>query len=354
MKSNVNNLVTLQDVATKAGVSRPVVSKVLLDAGGNIRVGEETQQRVRTAAKELGYLTNHIARQLTGKASRIIGVLIDSYAPLIYYRWLAEMERITALRGYMFMVGQSHGEQKRMQQYADNFCGRGIDGVICMAHDYGIGGADVVKMLSRIKNVVFIGKPSKKHTQTHYVSYDITEAIRMVVRHLYSTGRRRIGAFLYEDDSIEAQGQRLEGYKLGLADVGLKFDENLIQRFGDSDSEGISQADIERGSKEFAGPLGVDAIIANNDVVAAKVITQIRKYNKTVPNDIAVTGFDNAELSADLCPSLTTIDLPPKPIAEEAVNLLLDLIEGKQTGDEITQKKLIPNLIIRESTAKKN
>lgn len=354
MASSLSNLVTLKEVAAKAGVSRPVASKVLLGAGGNIRVSKDTQERVRSIAEELGYLANHAARQLRGKASRIVGVLIDSYAPKVVYHWLAELEREMAARGYMLMVGQSHGEISRLQQYADNFCGRGIDGVICLSHDYGGRGGDVVKILSRIRNIVFVGKPAGDSADIHYVAYDISEAIRTLVKHLYSTGRRRIGAFFYEDDTIGVQAQRLEGYKLGLQDVGLEFDETLIQRFAINDINGASVSDVERAVQQFAGPLEADAVIANNDLVAAQVISELGKHGKSVPGDVAVSGFDNMELSCHLNPPLTTVDLPAKAVAHEAINMLLGLIEGKKAGKDVRNKKLLLDVIMRESTGPKS
>ena len=162
--------VRLVDVAKRVGVSHAAVSSVLsVNRKGSIRVGKATSENIRRVAREMDYQPNIAARQLKGKRSHIVGVIIDSYAPQIAFDRLSEIEQSLNRYGYRLMVGQSHGDIKHLQQYAADFLSHGVDGVVCISHDYPDSGAKVAGIYSRFKNIVFIGKPSGQEDKKCYI-----------------------------------------------------------------------------------------------------------------------------------------------------------------------------------------
>src|SRR5512137_1685648 len=121
--------VRLVDIAAQAGVSRRTVSCVLLGTGvGKVRVNPETAERIRALAKKLNYRPNSVAQQLTGKASGIIGVLIENLTAPAHAEIVQRAEERASELGYGVVVGHTLGREERLLRYLDEFSRRRIDG----------------------------------------------------------------------------------------------------------------------------------------------------------------------------------------------------------------------------------
>ena len=225
--------VRLIDVAQYAGVSRSAVASVLLgSAGKGVRVSEETSCRIREAARKLDYRPNAVAQTLAGKRSYIIGAIIDRYAPIPSYTKLSEMENQAAKLGYRFMVGQTHGEYELYKKYASDFVSHGVDGIICLSHNYPDTGSAIFQFLSKFKNIVFVEKPMEIDNNTCFVEVDIADGVRQSIEHLYHRGKKRIG-ILSMDDLYAATQSTFNAYhqtlnKYGLADEPCSSVDDLV------------------------------------------------------------------------------------------------------------------------------
>ena len=342
-----NQNVRLIDVAERANVSRSSVAQVLLATGGkNVHVGKETSIRIRKAAKELNYRPNMAARQLKGMRSHVIGVIIDSYAPKISFDRLSEMERQAAQSGYRFMVGQSHGEIDRLEGYAQDFASRGIDGLICISHEYPRQTKRVENIFSVFDNVVFIGKPQIRNEDLSFITVDVADGIYQGCDYLIKQSRENIGLLLWSSGSSTMK-ERLSGYRRALRLNDLNINEDLVRYIGTSET--CSLDDIKSPVQDLTQNGHADAIVAVNDKVALMTIRSLENMGLRVPEDVAVLGFDNIEL-AELCrPALTTIDQQSKELSQTAVKMLVNLIEGKKTSVKERQKIIKPKLIVRQS-----
>lgn len=326
------------------------VSKALFGKGGTTtKVSEETARRVREVAKKLGYEPNVIAQQLAGKRSNVIGVIIDTYAPEIAYHRLSYMERCAASHGYRFMVGQSHDDVERVMGYISDFATRGIDGVICLSHDYPQGGKEIAAAVSsRLKNVVFISRPALLSSDACFVEVDVKDGIGQAVDHLVRRSRRRIGMLLWSSQST-AFLRRKAGYVEALTRHGLPVHDDFIGLFDMMDGKINNEEQVESAVRALVIDLKVDAILAVNDMTAFRVINCLKRLNYRVPEQVAVIGYDDSDFAPLYCPALTTINQRNADVAKAAVELLIAMIEGREISADQKQVLIKPKLVIRDS-----
>lgn len=344
-------MVTIKDISREAGVSTAVVSVVLNNATtGRIKASPALADRIRKIAKRMNYHPNLIARQLTGKKSGIIGVVMDSCAPQSYYKRLSQMEIYASSRGYRFMIGQAHNNIEKIKEYAQFFANYGVDGIICMAHEYpkvknrkSDGIADF--FLSRRKTVFFL-KPAGI-PDCCSVTIDLAYNFREAVKYLASQGRKKIGFFKLSDfHAGPTMAIAQQGYCKGLEEAGLPFAPKLVKGIP------IEQKAHPEKVREKVNELvraGANAIVAVDDFVAAAVLKSLQLSGIKVPDAIAIIGCDNLEIAALLNPGLTTFEQHNEQVAVKLVDLVIDLIEERPIPPEDRNIIIQPTMIKRES-----
>lgn len=343
------------DVANAAGVSLATVGRVLQGTGGkNIRVGRATAQKVRKIAQDLNYKPNYAARQLAGKKSHTIGILIDpSPYPSNSIRF-AEMGSRARQKGYQLMALHEVPDPGLIEECLGEFRGRGVDGMICMHHAYP-GQHDLVPSMvlqSGIENVVFIDQPSISGST--FIGVDFVDAGRQMVNYLFEKGRKRI-AFATNDLDWYAGPHFCQGYVNALEKKGIEPNDDLIwigtkhRKLG-SDSHDIDDDTARRIIRDLVKNNHADAIVTSDDTWAAQIINALRDEGVKVPEDLSVTGSGNLDISRYLRPKLTTADLCHKKVSYKAVDMLIDKIENNHGGSEPKGVFVRPKIIIRDST----
>jgi DNA-binding LacI/PurR family transcriptional regulator len=340
--SKTKTRVRLIDVAEKAKVSRAAVARVLLGTGaGRIRVGEEKAALIRKLATEMNFQPDNSAQMLAGKNSRIIGVLIDSYSPQVRFKTLSVAEEILAKEGFRLMIGQTHNNYDNFKSYIADFASRRVDAIICFAHEY--PNFDVSKDFEGFKNVVFAGRP--KLDNANFVGVNTEKGIAKLVKHLVETGRKKIGLW-GSTSGTSTIFMRETGYKNSLEAEGIGFDVELLSySFNNPPLEDDCQHVIDYLVKKKE----VDAIIANNDIWAIKLIKSLKKNGYRVPEDVAIAGFDNIDMAELYDPELTSIDQNSNYQGQIIAKMILDMIKNKK---EVIPRQILiePDLIVRDST----
>ncbi len=350
MVVSTQNRIRLSDIARKTGVSTVAVAKVLHGTGGkNTRVGKETALRVKEVAKRMNYTPNLVAQRLAGKQSRIIGVVIDSCAPQVSFNRLSEMERSAASFGYRFMIGQSHDDVGGILKYFDDFTARGVDGVICITHNYPGQENEIINRIGTFKNIVLIGKPETEGNNLPYVSVDIADGVIQAVDHILSIGKKCI-SLLIPHNQYRKIKERYRGYCLAMEKNNIPMDKNLVQVLDVEVATGISFEHVNSAVRKVVLGHNADAVLCSNDIVAAFALKSLRRLGLRVPEDVAVVGCDNLKLAEIVEPELTTIDQNSNELSRLAVNMLVDMIEGDDTAAlEPKHVVLKPKLVIRKS-----
>lgn len=335
----------LIDIAREANVSRTTIAQVLLESGGNTRTSKELQIRVKAIAKRLNYRPNALARQLKGKPSRLIGVLIGADNAQVNFDRLREVERHGFRQGYNLVVGQLHEDNwsKAASQYLNDFEGRGLDTLVCLDQgDHLVGG---VTLLRRFKNAIFLDAPVDHEVATVRVDYGA--GIKLAIHHLVETGRRRIAIALHtlgKDHLGSPMRSRLKGFEEAKAKLGLSQDPSLI--WSSESSPMPTQENIEDAVQQLIVSSGADAILCNNDHWAVQMLKALKRRRIKVPEQVALVGFDNLNISTASDPELTTIDQQHDLFAKYVMEYITQIGEAGPFFERI----IIPQLVLRETT----
>lgn len=337
--------VRIIDIAEEVGVSSRVVSKVLFPYGSNnARVGKDTARRVEEVAQRLGYKPNLTAQQLAGASSRMFGVLIDSFTANVTHSVLTHLEQLAAARNHRLVVGQLHGDMQMVDKFIEDFSGRGMDGVISFIHEDPKAKEMLHGARSMIPNTVYIGPPAPSGAD--WVSADLAEGVKLIVRHLHQIGKKRI-VLLQPQSGLAPYAERIRGFKSAIGELNMRecfpwFFKVMdgIQSHGPDIYRALDRLRSE--GKQF------DAIIAANDLMALYVIQYLNGLGVIVPQDVAVAGFDNSEMATAAIPGVTSVDQRPFDIAASALEMLLS---RKLRGDIGFRSIFVsPRLVVRDST----
>lgn len=343
-------MATIRDISREAGVSEAVVSVVLNNAKGKTKASEATAERIKDIARRLNYRPNQIARQLTGKKSGIIGVVMDSCASQTYYDRLSVLEIHAANAGYRLMIGQAHNDIQKIKDYADFFAAHGVDGVICMAHGYPVDKKQhsdgIAKFFKKHCKTVFFEKP-EGIPDSCSVTIDLAYNFKEAVKHLAKSGRKKIAFFkLSGRYTAHAMSIAESGYRKGLEECNLKYDTALIKAV---DFEHMTLPERITGKVHELIADGTDAIVATSDLTAASVLKCLAEYKIQVPEDVAVTGCDNLDIAKLVTPSLTTFEQHNDQVAKKLFELLVDVIEDRHISPEDRHIIIQPTMVKRES-----
>lgn len=307
---------TLADVAAVAGVSAKSVSNVLLDRPG---VSAATRERVLAAVTEVGYAVNPAGRGLvSGRTGRIAVVV-----PMLYQPYFAEMaERL-------ILALEAEGLTTTLRIAPDAAAERDavlgvttpdVDGVIICPHDF------VSSMIAGVplaRPVVQLG--GTPIDELDCVIMGEFEGAYAAARHLLDSGRRRIALVWNSPDGVEPAGDRYDGYRKAISEAGIEVDPSLFATGSDWDRR-VSGYEAMVGL--LRSGVSFDAALCVNDAIAVGALRALRSHGRSVPGDVAVTGFDATDEGEFTTPSLTSVS-PRKPeMVEHAVAMLLDRLGG--------------------------
>jgi DNA-binding LacI/PurR family transcriptional regulator len=343
--------VRLIDIADAVGVSRITVSKVLLQTKGNkTSVSPETASRIMDAARQMGYRPNTAARQLAGVGSKLIGVLIDAHGLSVEYPRVSYEEEAANALGYRLVVGQCRPAIAEIKSYIDDFVSRGIDGVIIHAHAaYPELREELLAAASALRNVVYYDRPDGDASKLNYVDIDLAAGMRKLVSRIAASGRKRIVYFVpyrhLPAGKFRSFRERERGFREGMESYGLPYDRDFASRYVFPMEPGM--AELRPLVKEIVKRERPEAIIARNDEIAAMAMRALLELGVSIPDDIAVAGFDNRPFCEYLKPSLTSVDNRLALASRAAVESLVKAIEGQ--GGPCLQTSIEPEIVARES-----
>lgn len=336
--------VSIRDVARHLNLSITTVSRALNNYED---VSEETRQRVRKAAAELGYIPNRAARQLRHKYSDTIGYILPADAPRLsdpfFAEFIAGLGDEAADHGYELLVSTApSSSQVEQQAYERWLHGRKVDGVILNRmhlKDWR------VQYLAQNKFPFVTMERSLDPYDYPSVETNGRRWFAKLIDHLVSLGHRRI-AYIGTNPEMKIHADRFAGYQDGLHTHGLEFDPQLVVT-GDLTSEGGFRA----AKQLLALSQPPTAIACVDDMTAMGVLHAAQEMGWTVGKNLAVTGFDGIEGISHTQPPLTTINQPVYIIACRLVQMLVDQIAGKMVDFQHVQ--IEPVFEIRQSTVGK-
>lgn len=339
----------LIDIANEAGVTQMVVSMVLNPRPSSVRVSKATQQKVLGIAEKLGYQPNLIAQQLAGKCSKLIGVALDTYNVDGQEPALIAMESYASTYGFRFLTGYTHDNLEQITDYATDFMGRGVAGVVVVAHNYPMFGSKVAELFSRFKNSVFVHKPQFDQP-VNYVTVDYCRATEIAAERLFSLGRKRV-VLAIRDLNYSCNKHLVEGYKKAVSAAGLEFSSRFVVESGIQ----FLSCEAQWGNnlaKEIISRKA-DGVLVGSDIEAMWLIRALRQRGVRVPADIGIIGLCHWKIGEAFFPSLTSVDLRQGDVALEAISMLItDINSPEESGNKTREVILEPYLVEGDSCGK--
>lgn len=331
-----HKLATIEDVAAIAGVSIATVSRAINEPG---KVADETRRRVTQAVAQTGYTTNAMARSLRMRRSKMILILAPDVGDPNFSNILVGLETEASKRGYGVLIGNTQNDPARETDYLRFISSNQADGLILftghLPYGFGNEGGE-----SRLPPMVAVNEPVS-NSDVPFVGVDNFEGSRVAAEHLISQGHRRI-AFIGHSTSKAVNMLREQGYRAGLAGHGIAIDPRLIL-----DGDGTTESGRAATEHMFVRDVLPTAFLCVNDATALGVIIALTARRYELPRQFSVMGFDDITFASFVSPSLTTMKQPRLKIGEEAMDLLLALLEGKSV--ERKQVLLRSELIVRNS-----
>ena len=320
-------MATMRDVAELAGVSTATVSHVI---NGSKKLSPETTERVLHAISQVNYTPNTVAKSLRMGQTHTIGVLVEDIRGLPVAGIVSGISETLSKAGYKTIFHDLHLLEKLYNQYEQigTYRQRINEGVTLLKSS-NVDGIIYVAMHDR--HLDYLLNPTDTplvYAYSHgtendtFVTYSNRDSAAEMIRFLLRKGHERIAVIAGHPHSYPT-AQRLLGIQMAMQQAQLALPAEYI-RYGDWE--------YESGRKETLAILQLNpqptAIFAMNDLMAAGCMDALHKEGLHIPQDIAVSGFDNREIASYLQPPLTTIALPTPEIGTKAALLIMDLINN--------------------------
>lgn len=333
-------MVTIYDIAAKAGVSAMTVSRVINNTG---KISDKTKVKVRRVMEELNYVPNQMARSLVLQQSNLLFLLITDITNPFYTTLSRGAEDAAKKHGYRLLFGNSDENVQKERDYLDTILTTRVDGVL----------------------VAPAGDPSLPHLETlrkHQVPFvlldrevpgmesdvvlgDTKEGARKLVDHLCSKGHRKI-ALINGSPYVSSARLRLEGYREALKLNDLNYDEGYVLETAFELRSDLS--DIE-GWLDQMDPLPT-AIVAGNNVLAVEVIRTLHKRGVHVPDQMSLVCFDDLGPYSEIDPFLTVVAQQAYQFGYLGMQMLIERIGNRGDSGIPWRKVVLPaDLIVRRS-----
>ncbi|WP_439692364.1 LacI family DNA-binding transcriptional regulator [Curtobacterium sp. SP.BCo] len=315
--AEASETVTLADVARAAGVSTATASKAL---NGKAHVSARSREAVLAAAAALSFTPNPFARALNRAPTNTIGMLTSDLDNRFVLPVLLGAEDAFGAGSLSVLLADARDSVVREQLQLQSLLTRRVDGVLVVGRT--TNPRPPVQVVTDVP-VVYVYAPSTDEADLSFEP-DNELAGRLVADHLVAGGRRRI-AMVSGEDSYAAARDRLRGAAAALDAHGLELVGSAGSVFG-AWTERWGRTATER---LLARHPDLDAVIAGSDQIARGVMDAVRESGRSIPVDVAVSGFDNWDiLVEDARPPLTSVDMNLQELGRLAAQALVDAIEG--------------------------
>lgn len=332
--------VNLKQLSEYLGLSRTTISLVLNDAPLAQRIPQETKQRVWEAAKKLDYRPNYFARSLSGRRSRMIGVIAPDFGHGYDAMILGGMEHRLLTSEYMYFVSSHLWSADVLQRSLDALIERGAEGLLLVN--------TVLPAAIQIP-VVSIGSTASV-SGTPLISIDNTYGMQLAIEHLVKLGHKRIAVIKGHEHSSDTESRWTAALEAAAA-LGVPIDPELtiqLERIGAEGMLSMDEGYIAARNLLLRG-VPFTGLVCFNDMSACGAIHAIRDAGLRIPEDISVVGFDDIPIAKIVYPPLTTIRQPLREMGEQAADTLVRCIEDKISSPGVCIK---PDLVVRRSTEK--
>ncbi|MEL0468305.1 HTH-type transcriptional regulator GalS [Klebsiella pneumoniae] len=332
-------MITIRDVARQAGVSVATVSRVL---NNSALVSPDTRDVVMKAVTQLGYRPNANAQALATQVSDTIGVVVMDVSDAFFGALVKAVDTVAQQHQKYVLIGNSYHEAEKERHAIEVLIRQRCSALI--VHSKALSDDELSDFMQHIPGMVLINRivPGYAH---RCVGLDNVSGALMATRMLLNHGHQRIG-YLSSNHGIEDDDMRREGWSKALQEQGTIAPDSWIGS-GSPDMQGGEAAMVELLGRN----LGLTAVFAYNDSMAAGALTTLKDNGIVVPQHLSLIGFDDIPISRYTDPQLTTVRYPVMSMAKLATELALLGAAGKL--DREATHCFMPTLVRRHSVAQR-
>lgn len=319
-------MVTIKDVAAKAGVNPSTVSRVLKD---NPSISQKTKDKVRLAMADLGYVPNIAAQTLSSGLTHSVGLV---FPPLVtpdrvndpfFMRMLTTITNVARVEGFTVSIASGMTVEALADQVQLMHRQKRVDGFIVLYSQTN----DLVQTYLLENNIPFVVVGSTEGFDTHITSIDNDNQLmgRTAVDYLYQNGHKNIG-FVTDDMNSKVFKERFLGYQKGMEALSLSSKAPLL--FDRKDGLVLDQMIATLTEQKPT------ALIVIGDTVSLRIIQLLSYYQIKVPDDISVITFNNSAYAELVHPYLTTFDVNIDSLGRNSFRYLVDRIQSNGKENE--------------------
>lgn len=333
------------DIAYRAGVSQPTVSRALRDSP---LVSKETREKVQRIAQEMGYKVDKNAANLRSKSTKTLALLLfedptadESQINPFFLSMLGSITRASAKNGYDLLVSFQQFSDDWHAEYED---AHRADGLILLGYGDYVSYQEKLEKLTDAGAHFILWGPVIPGQKGCSLGCDNYTGAYLATSHLIKQGRQRIAFLGGASEHSPEFHQRYLGYCAALEEAGLEAYAEL-----QSDAESTEDSGYQAARQLLARGNSFDAVFGSSDLIAIGGTKALQDAGFKVPGDIAVVGFDDIPTAAYFNPPLTTVHQDTNRAGELLVENLLKLISG-----ETVESSLLPaQLVVRASCGAK-
>lgn len=335
--------ITSHDVARQAGVSQSTVSRALR---GDPRVSATTRARVRAAAAGLGYIPSEIGRSLVTRRTRTIAIVVTDLTSAFYPYLVAPLHAAATDAGYRLLLfteriesGDSNSDSASSAVLLERLADGSVDGVVLTTSH--LDGTLATELAARRLPLVFLTR-YVEGVEADCAIADNARGASMAAIAAVRAGHTRIGAIFGPANATTGRDREV-AIRVTLEQSGAPLDEDVVRRGSFVFEDGYAAtADL------LSVPAPPTVILCANDIVAFGAYNAVVAKGLRVPNDVSLVGFDDLPMAAWDVFGLTTVQVPMGRMAETAVGLVIERIEGRAPREA---RKIVfePRLVMRRT-----
>lgn len=337
--------ITIYDIAKALNFSPSTISRALND---HHSISDKSIKLIKATAQKMGYRPNSIAASLRNNKSNTLGIMISRINRPFIASLISGVESRARKAGYNVIITQSNDIYENEVNNAKALYDSRITGLVASLSMETKDLSHFQQFIDQGIPIVFVDRVPKG-LHAYYVIIDNYMAGYRATKHLIEQGCTRIAHFAGAQHSNVYEGRK-KGYEDALRENNMIIDPELILEFST-----LSFAEGRKATKKLLSlPKPPDGIFSANDTAAVSAIIYAKKHGVRVPEDLAVVGFNDDPIASIVDPGLSTITHPAQKMGKISAQLILDHADKKKDDDLTDIKMLNTELLIRESSLRKN
>lgn len=338
----MKNITTIYDLAKELDLSPSTISRGLND---HKAISDKTKRKILAKAKQLGFELNKNASSLRSKKTDTLGVIVPRLNSFWISTVLSGIEKVATEKGFNIIICQSIEEYSKEVSAAKTLYQKQVDGLLVSVAYNSFNYDHFLPFIKKKIPLLFFDR-TIDFNECSKIIIDNFQAGYIATKHLLDLGRDKI-IHVTGNLNRNVYQDRLGGYKKALIEKGIEPNPNFL-----FETDLSSEASTKVVKKLLENSVDFDAAFITNDFCAAAFSVELNKNGITVPEQVAIVGFNNDPVSELVVPNLTTINYPGYVMGEMSANLLIDHINGSMVIGDTDQIVLNSGLVVRGSTVK--